>query len=167
MLEQTDTPHSKTFSSSSGKHLQRRHSIAAVVYFLYGLVYLFGAQYLTTMGMSARGMSNSKWWFLIGAIILILFPWLIYKQFSIGLSLWNKSQQSYKTLSISFTLLLGIAVCFKIYGLLRGATYTKTLLLTAGLIVVAINAAILLWAGSSKPMWITRQAQDPGVGNQA
>ncbi|MCZ6874057.1 MAG: hypothetical protein O7G88_11115, partial [bacterium] len=126
MLGQADSPHSETFSSSSGNHLQRRHSIAAVVYFFYGLVYLLGAQYLTAMGMSARGMSNSKWWFLIGAMILILFPWLIYKQFSIGLSLWNKSQQSYKTLSINFTLLLGITVCFKIYGLLRGALYTQT-----------------------------------------
>ena len=167
MLGQADSPHSETFSSSSGNHLQRRHSIAAVVYFFYGLVYLLGAQYLTARGMSARGMAYSKWWFLMCAIFLILFPWRIYKQFGLGISLWNKSQQTYKTLSISFTLLLGIAVCFKIYGLLRGALYTQTPLHTAALIAVAINAVVLLWAGLSKPMWITAaQAQEPGVGGQ-
>lgn len=163
MRGQTDTPHAETSSSSRTNDLQRRHNIAAVVYFLYGLFYLFGAQYLTTMGMSARGMSNSKLWFAIGAVVLIVFPWLIYKQFSIGLSLWNKSRQSYTTLSISFTLLLGIAVCLKIYGLLRGALYAKTLLHTAGLVVVVINAAVLLWTALGKPMWITRHTQGTEV----
>lgn len=163
MRGQTDTPHAETSSSSRTNDLQWRHNIAAAVYFLYGLVYLFGAQYLTTMGMSARGMVNSKLWFAIGTVILIVFPWLIYKQFSIGLSLWNKSRQSYTTLSISFTLLLGIAVCLKIYGLLRGALYTKTLLHTAGLVVVVINATVLLWTALGKPMWITRHPQETEV----
>lgn len=163
MSEQADTPHAETSSSSRTNDLQRRHNIAAAVYFLYGLVYLFGAQYLTTMGMTARGMSHSKMWFAIGAMILILFPWLIYKQFSIGLSLWNKSRQAYTTLSISFTLLLAIAVCLKIYGLLRDALYTKTLLHTAGLVAVVINATVLLWAAWGKPMWITRRTQETGV----
>lgn len=142
---------------SAEQRLQKRHTIAAVVYFLYGLFYLFGAQYLTTMGMSARGASSSKAWFLIGGIILIVFPLLIYKRFAIGLSLWSKAQQ-YKTLWINFTLLLGVAVSLKIFGLLRGALYMESPLHMAGLIVVIINTMSLLWAGLSKPVWTTRHS---------
>lgn len=158
MPEQMETAQAATSSASDNGRLRKRHTIAAVVYFLYGLYYLFGAQYLTTMGMSGRGMSNSRWWFAIGTIILVLFPLLIYKRFAIGLSLWGKARQHYQTLWINFTLLLGIIVSFRIYFLLRAGLYAKTPLHTVALIVVVITALTLLWAGLRKPVWITRHS---------
>ena len=142
--------------SSAEQRFQKRHTIAAVVYFLYGLFYLFGAQYLTTMGMSERGMSGSKWWFWIGATLLVLFPLLIYKRFAIGLSLWGKGQRRYKTLCINFTLLLGVLVSIRVYFLIDAELYAKTPLHLAGLVIGIINAVMLLWAGLSKPVWTTR-----------
>lgn len=158
MAKQMETAQAVTPSVSDDHRLRKRHTIAAVVYFLYGLFYLFGAQYLTTMGMSARGMSHSKLWFGIGTIVLILFPFLIYKQFAIGLSVWGKARQQYQTLWINFTLLLALAVGVKIYALLRDGLYTRTPLHTVGLIVVVINTISLLWAGLSKPVWTTRHS---------
>lgn len=158
MSELIETAHAATPSASDDHRIQKRHTIAAVVYFLYGLFYLFGAQYLTTMGMGVRGMSRSKLWFGIGTLILILFPILIYKQFAIGLSVWGKARQQYNTLWINFTLLLAIAVSGKIYALLHAGLYTRTPVHTAGLIVVVINTISLLWAGLSKPVWTTRHS---------
>jgi hypothetical protein len=158
MPEQMETAQVTTPPVSDDHRLQKRHTIAALVYFLYGLFYLFGAQYLTTMGMSARGMSHSKLWFGIGTIVLILFPYLIYKRFAIGLSVWSKARRQSQTLWINFTLLLALAVGVKIYALLRDGLYTITPLHTAGLIVVVINTISLLWAGLSKPLWITRHS---------
>lgn len=158
MSEQIETARAATPSVSDDHRLQQRHTIAAVVYFLYGLFYLFGAKYLTTMGMGARGMPHSNLWFGIGTLILLLFPILIYKQFAIGLSVWRKARRQYHTLWINFTLLLALAVSGKIYALLHAGLYARTPIHTAGLIVVVINAISLLWAGLSKPVWTTRHS---------
>lgn len=143
----------------AGDSLQKRHTVAALVYFLYGVFYLFGAQYLTSMQMTQRGMSHSKLFFFIGGVITMLFPLLIYSRFALALSLWWKPQAQRKTLFISFTLLLGLLVMARVMALLRGGLYTKTPLHTAALIIAAINAACLLWAGLSRPAWVTRDAQ--------
>ncbi len=56
---------------------------AAWTYFGYGLVYLVGAVYLTAIGIGARGATRSSpaWLALftitIGALFVVLFPWLI------------------------------------------------------------------------------------------
>ena len=51
------------------KRIQRRHTIAAVVYFLYGLFYLFGAQYITRLVESTgRGATNSGLCFVLGGV---------------------------------------------------------------------------------------------------
>ena len=68
------------------ERIQKRHTVAAVVYFLYGVFYLLGAQYLTSMRMTERGMSNSSLFFVLGATIAILFPLLIYSRFALALS---------------------------------------------------------------------------------
>jgi hypothetical protein len=146
---------------SPWKKLQKRHTIAAVVYFLYGVFYLFGAQYLTSMRMTERGMSNSSLFFAIGAVIAVLFPLLIYSRFALALSLWWAPRQYRKTLFVNFTLLLGLLVVARVVALLRGGLYLKTPLHTAALIIAAINAACLLWAGLSKPVWVTRTEPGP------
>jgi hypothetical protein len=135
--------------------------VAAIVYFLYGVFYLFGAQYLTSMQATARGLSNPRLFFVLGAVITILFPLLIYSRFALALSLWWKTSAHRKTLFINFTLLLGLLVVARVMALLRGGLFLKTPLHTAGLIIAAINAACLLWAGLSKPGWVTHEAQGP------
>ena len=148
-------------TASAGEALQKRHTVAAFVYFLYGVFYLFGAQYLTSMQMTQRGMSNSRLFFFLGGVITILFPLLIYSRFALALSLWWKPQAQRNTLFISFTLLLGLLVVARVMALLRGGLYTKTPLHTAALLIAAINAVCLFWAGLRRPVWITRVAQGP------
>jgi hypothetical protein len=141
--------------------LQRRHTIAAVVYFLYGLFYLFGAQYLTGMQATSRGMANPRLFFLLGGVIALLFPWLVYSRFALALSLWWRPQAHRKTVFIDFALILGLLVVARVVALLRGGVFLKTPLHTAALLVAALNAACLLWAGLGKPVWVTRESQGP------
>jgi hypothetical protein len=146
---------------SPWQHLHRRHTIAAVVYFLYGVFYLLGAQYLTSMQATQRGMSNPSLFFIIGGVITVLFPLLIYSRFALALSLWWQPQSHRTTLFINFTLILGLLVVARVVALLRGGLYAKTWLHTAALLVATINAACLLWAALSKPVWVTRASQGP------
>ena len=143
------------------ERIQRHHTIAAVVYFLYGLFYLFGAQYLTSMREVGRGMSNASLFFIIGGVITVLFPLLIYSRFALALSLWWKPQAQRKTFFLSFTLLLGLLVILRVLALMRGGLYTKSPLHTAALIIAAINAVCLVRAGLSQPAWVARESQGP------
>lgn len=173
--------------------VQQRHTIAALVYFAYGVFYLFGAQYLTTMQTAQRGMGNPQIWFILGAFITVLFPLLIYSRFALALSLYRQPLAHRKTLYINFTLLLGLMVIGRVIGLTyselctrtpledlprglkrpfmivlvffydlwRGGLCTKSPLHTVALIVAAINATCLVWAGVSRPVWVTREADKP------
>jgi hypothetical protein len=142
----------------TGKHLQQRYTIAALVYFLYGLFYLFGAQYLTSMQATERAMSNPRFFFALGALLVVLLPLLIYSRFALAFSLYWTPQAQRKTLFIDFTLLLGCLVIMRIIALAYGQLYLKTPLHTAALIVAVINATCLIWAGVSRPIWVTRAA---------
>jgi hypothetical protein len=139
--------------------LQKRHTVAALVYFAYGVFYLFGAQYLTSMQATTRGMANPRLFFFLGGVITLLFPLLIYSRFALALSLRWQAQAHRTTLFVNFTLLLGLLVVARIVALLRGGLYTKTPWHTAALLIAAINAACLLWAGLGRPVWISREAQ--------
>jgi hypothetical protein len=141
--------------------LQKYHTVAALVYFLYGVLYLFGAQYLTSMQATTRGMSNPRLFFVLGGVITLLFPLLIYSRFALALSLWWYPQAHRKTLFLNFTCLLGFLVLVRIIGLLRGGLFLKTPLHTAAFAVTVINAACLLWAGLRKPCWVRRDVQGP------
>lgn len=141
----------------TGKPLQQRYTVAALVYFLYGLFYLFGAQYLTSMQATERAMSNPRLFFALGALLVVLLPLLIYSRFALAFSLYWKPQTQRKTLFIDFTLLLGCLVIMRIIALIHGQLYLKTPLHTAALIVAVINATCLIWAGVSRPIWITRE----------
>ena len=147
--------------SPTGKPLQQRYTIAASVYFLYGVCYFFGAQYFMSMQDTERGMAYgaySTFFFILGGLITILFPCLIYSRFALAISWYWRRHAQYKTLHISFTLLLGLLVIFRIYVLLRGNVFMKTPLHMAALIVTVINATCLIWAGVSRPIWVTREA---------
>lgn len=53
---------------------------AAWAYGLYGVSYLGGAIYLAAMGVAPRALTSGDWvWFGLGGIILILFPWLLWR----------------------------------------------------------------------------------------
>jgi len=160
MARRTDTT-TQSPMVPNWERIQKRHTVAAVVYFLYGVFYLFGAQYLTRMRMTERGMSNSSLFFVLGATITILFPLLIYSRFALALSLWWKPRAQRKTLFLNFTLILGLLVILRVIALLRGGLYTKTPLHTAALIIAAMNAACLVWASASQPLWISRESQGP------
>jgi hypothetical protein len=161
MAGHIDTMSQQRSGVRAGNYLQARHTLAAVVYFLYGVLYLFGAQYLTSMRMTERGMSRPRLFFIIGVVITLLFPLLIYSRFALALSVWWKPHSHRKTLFISFTCLLGLLVVARVVALLRGGLYLKTPLHTAALIVAAVTAATLLWAGLSKPLWVVRTQQGP------
>lgn len=133
--------------------LQTRHTIAAVVYFIYGIYYLFGAQYLTSMQSTQRGMANPTAFFILGGIIAVAFPFLIYRRTGIGISFHQRASGQHRSYQISFTLLLGLLVCARVAALLRGGLYLKSPLYTVALVLAAINAACLLWAGLGQAWW--------------
>lgn len=59
-----------------------RYRQAAVAYFVYGVLYLFGALYLVETGASIRGAeSDSLWWFVIGAVMMVALPALVWMRF--------------------------------------------------------------------------------------
>lgn len=134
-------------------HLQKRHTIAAIVYFIYGIYYLFGAQYLTSMQSTQRAMSNPTVFFILGGIIAVAFPFLIYRRTGIGVSFHQRASGQHNSYQISFTLLLGLLVCARVVALLRGGLYLKTPLHTVALALAVINAACLLWAGLGQAWW--------------
>ena len=137
-------------------HVQQRHAIAALVYFVYGVFYLFGAQYLTSMQATQRGMANPRLFFVLGGIITVVFPLLIYSRLALALS-WRPRAHR-KTLYLDFTMLLGLLVIARVIALLRGGLFMKSSLHTAALVVAAINATCLVWAGMSQPVWVIREA---------
>ena len=146
----------------TGKPLQQRytHCRHASIFFTV-LCYLLGSQYFMSMQDTQRGMayaSYATFFFVLGGLITVLFPLLIYSRFAFAVSWYWRPHAQYKTLSINFTLLLGLLVIFRIYWLLRDNVFMKTPLHTAAFIVTVINAACLIWAGVSRPFWVTREA---------
>jgi len=161
MAGRTDIPTLQHSTAPVGDALQKRHTVAALVYFLYGVFYSLGAQYFTSIGATTRGMTGPKIFFVLGWIFTFLFPLLIYTRFAVALSLYRKHQDQRKNLFINFTLILGILVVIRVIFLLLGGSYKKSFLHSTALVTAAINAACLLWAGLSQPVWITRDAQGP------
>ncbi len=145
--------------TSHEQRIQQRHTLAAIVYFLYGLYYLFGAQYLTNMQDSQRGMGNPTLFLLLGGCVAVLFPLLIYSRFALALSLRWRTRAYRSTLFVNFTLLLGLLVIVRIVALTRGGVFLKTPLHTLALVITALNATCLMWAGLSRPCWITRETE--------
>ena len=76
---------------------------AALSYLIYGCLYLAGAAYVVASGVSGRAMTgrSALVWFGVGAILIILFPWLISKGY-----VW-------------FTRVLVLLVLFRSVGVVR------------------------------------------------
>lgn len=117
------------FSQRTGDdaHLLRyRH--AAVAYLLYGIIYMMGAGHLGMTGATSRASESGAWvWYMIGALLVLLFPWLISRGF-----MW-------------FTRALAFMVCIRIYGLLilaAGPTAAEDLELIGDLTVTKSTGAI-------------------------
>ena len=145
--------------------LQARHTVAAIVYFIYGVYYLFGAQYLTSMQSTGRAMSNPTVFFILGGIITVVFPILIYRRTGIGISFLQRASGRHRSYQISFTLLLGLLVCARVAALLRGDLYLKSPLHTIALVLAAINAAFLLWAGLGQAWWRVQSSDAAHTGD--
>ena len=145
-------------AAPDGDRIQTRHTIAAVVYFIYGIYYLFGAQYLTSMQSTERAMSNPKVFFILGGIIAVAFPILIYRRTGIGVSFLQRASGRHRSYQISFTLLLGLLVCARVAALLRGGLYLKSPLYTIALALAAVNAVFLLWAGLGQAWWRVQES---------
>lgn len=61
---------------------ETRFKQAALAYLIYGVIYLAGAVYLARMGVGARGMTGAAGgiiWFILGALLIVVFPWLVSK----------------------------------------------------------------------------------------
>lgn len=59
---------------------ETRFRQAALAYFLYGCLYMAGAAYLASQGIGAsriQGLTGWIAWFAMGAVFIVLFPWLI------------------------------------------------------------------------------------------
>lgn len=55
----------------------QRYQQAAIGYLVYGLIYLAGAVYLGRIGM---GPGGTVWWYVLGALMAVGFPYLIWKR---------------------------------------------------------------------------------------
>lgn len=76
---------------------------AAWAYFLYGVVYWLGGLYVATRGITAgRGII----WFVLGAVFIVVFPWLIAR----GARGWGY---------LWFTRILTLLVAFRAFGVGR------------------------------------------------
>ena len=82
---------------------QEKFRQAALSYFVYGCLYLVGAIYIAGVGLAGRAMSArfGVIWFGVGAVLVILFPWLISRGY-----VW-------------FTRLLVVLVVFRAVGVAR------------------------------------------------
>src|SRR5438034_2393397 len=163
MAESTKTTMLYTLSPT-GESQQQRYTVAASVYFLYGVCYFFGSQYFMSMQDTERGMAYAAYatfFFIVGGLITVVFPWLIYSRFALAVSWYWRPHAQYKTLHISFTMLLGFLVIFRSYLLLRSNAFMKTPLHMTALIITVINATCLIWAGVSRPVWVTNESVEP------
>ncbi|NIS49415.1 MAG: hypothetical protein GWN61_26570 [candidate division Zixibacteria bacterium] len=61
----------------------RKYHQASLTYLVYGVIYLVGAIHLVKSGFSGRAMGsgNGLIYFIIGALIVVVFPLLIWKGF--------------------------------------------------------------------------------------
>ena len=82
---------------------QAKFRQAALSYLIYGCLYLAGAAYIAASGIFGRALTSRSAlvWFGIGAILVILFPWLISKGY-----VW-------------FTRILVLLVLFRAVGVAR------------------------------------------------
>lgn len=113
---------------AEGDAARLRYRQAALAYLVYGIIYLMGAGHLGMTGATSRASESGAWfWYLTGAVFVLLFPWLISRAY-----IW-------------FTRVLALLVCVRVYGLITvaaGPTAGDDLDLIAGLTVTKSIGAI-------------------------
>jgi len=117
---------------SMSPEVEGRYRHAAVAYLVYGIIYMMGAGHLGMTGATSRASESGAWfWYLTGALFVLLFPWLISRGF-----MW-------------FTRVLALLVCVRIYGLVAvasGPTASESLELVGDLTVTKSLGAIIFAA---------------------
>lgn len=102
---------------------------AAWAYFLYGVVYWLGGLYVSTRGIAiGRGII----WFVLGAVFIVVFPWLIAR----GARGWGY---------LWFTRILTLLVAFRAFGVGRvmlAPTVPAVVLPGGGQISMSLGAGI-------------------------
>jgi hypothetical protein len=93
---------------------EERFKQAAWAYFIYGVLYMIGALYLAGQGVAVRrtGAGPMVAWFVIGALLIVVFPWLIARGARVGWCLW-------------FTRLLTLLVAYRAFEVGRVALAPK------------------------------------------
>lgn len=83
-------------------NVSKKYQQAAITYFVYGVIYLIGAIYIGSIGLSDKtaGPGGGLAYYLMGAAFVVIFPILIWKEFK-----W-------------FTRILAIFMAYRIYGLI-------------------------------------------------
>ena len=102
---------------------------AAWAYFLYGIVYWLGGLYVATRGIS---VGRGKFWFVLGAVFIVVFPWLIAR----GARGWGY---------LWFTRILTLLVAFRAFGVGRvmfAPTVPAVVLPGGGQIAMSLGAGI-------------------------
>ncbi len=120
---------------------------AAIAYFIYGLIYLAGAIYVTQVGVAERAREvGAVGWFLLGGLFVIAFPWLIFKGFK-----W-------------FTRALVLLLLIRIGGLMKviaGPAGGKPVPMPGGWeMPMAVGAAIFLLVTAATCYMLARAAWD-------
>jgi hypothetical protein len=83
----------------------QKYKQAAIGYLVYGTIYLTGAVYLGRIGI---GPDGTVWWYLVGAAMTLVFPYLIWKRLK-----W-------------VTRILAVLVLVRVIGLVRIAVRAGT-----------------------------------------
>ncbi|MGB0590736.1 MAG: hypothetical protein ACPGU1_13740 [Myxococcota bacterium] len=95
----SDTPQGGRFGALL-QSANPKYRLAAIVYVIYGVIYMTGATHLGLTGASSRAAASGSWmWYVAGILILVSFPLLINRGFK-----W-------------FCRFLVFFLCYRIYGL--------------------------------------------------
>ena len=76
-----DTPQGGRFGALL-QSANPKYRLAAIVYVIYGVIYMTGATHLGLTGASSRAAASGSWmWYVAGILILVSFPLLINRGF--------------------------------------------------------------------------------------
>lgn len=121
---------------------------AAWAYLAYGVVYWVGGLYLATRGL---GIGRGIIWFVLGAIFVVLFPWLIARGYRGKGYLW-------------FSRILTLLVAFRAFGVgqvMLNPTIPTVSLPGGGEIPMSLGAAIFFLITLATAAMLARAAWAP------
>mgnify|MGYP003577152112 CR=1 FL=1 len=123
----------------------RKYHQAAIVYLIYGIIYLVGALHLASVGAGPRG---GAFWFILGGLMALIFPLLVWKGFK-----W-------------FTRILAVFVAVRVLGLIRivlDTTGEGVLMPWGGTFPVRLGAVLFLIIAGAACFMLIRAGWDVGL----